>query len=97
MTQPVKTAICDYGATGEGRTLMIWIGYAATPEAAITEFGRQFDPYFGIGADVYDGLRLDLPGYEMLIGKEMGERLEKMFAEGKANVSFATSYHYNYS
>jgi hypothetical protein len=97
VTQPVKTVICSYGATGEGHTIFIWIGYAATPEAALTEFGRKFDPYFAQGADVYDGLRLDLPGFEMLVGKEMGEQLTAMFAQGKANVCFSSEYHYNYS
>ena len=97
MPQPIKTVVADYGATGEGRTLFIYIGYAHDAETAITDFGRKFDPYFAQGADVYDGLRLDIPGYETLISKEMGDRLQALYAEGRANISFATEFHINYS
>ena len=42
----------DYGATGEGRTLMARIAHAESAQEALADFGREFDPYFCAGAEV---------------------------------------------
>ena len=33
---------CDYYATGEGRTLCGWIGYAEDERVALRSFGQEF-------------------------------------------------------
>lgn len=50
------TAWSDYYATGEGRTLLGWIGYAEDRAEALKAFGNAFDPYFARGADAAVGV-----------------------------------------
>ena len=50
------TTWLDYYATGEGRTVMAWIGYARDESQAREQFGKKFDPYFAQGCEVERGV-----------------------------------------
>ena len=47
----------DYGATGEGRTLMARVAYAENEEEALAGFGRAFDLFFASGAKALEGVQ----------------------------------------
>jgi hypothetical protein len=50
------TAWSDYYATGEGRSLFAWIGYAEGRTEALKSFGSAFDEYFAQGAEAVEGV-----------------------------------------
>lgn len=54
----------DYHATGEGRTMMAWIGYATGPKQARERFASVFDEYFARACEAQQGVvRNDLTRY----------------------------------
>jgi hypothetical protein len=59
----IYTVTADYGATGEGHTLMLLItrGYGSDdgPSNALERFREIFGDYFAQGADVEEGLQLN--------------------------------------
>lgn len=94
-----KTVVCEYGATGEGITHMVLICIAEDGDGAIKEFTRVFGSYFAIGAEVYDGLRFDLPACKLLIGDTTRKALTKVYNDGQptGNMSFNATLHFNFS
>ena len=46
----------DYFATGEGRTLFAWIGYAPNKKGARKMFADHFGTYFAKGCEVEKGV-----------------------------------------
>jgi hypothetical protein len=50
------TVGCDHFATGEGRTLAAWIGYADTQDKAIERFAEKFESYFAEGSFSEEGV-----------------------------------------
>jgi len=42
----IWTVTQDYFATGEGRTIMAWIGYAESETEALKRFTERFNPYY---------------------------------------------------
>lgn len=56
----VHIAYCDYAATGEGRTVMVAVGYSASHAERVFRLGA--DPYFHPGVVV---ARLDSPDPEV--------------------------------
>lgn len=94
-----KTVVCEYGATGEGLTYMVLVCLAEDANHAIKRFGEIFDNYFATGAEVYDGLRFDLPACKLLISDRMQESLTKIYNGGNptGNISFHASFHMNFS
>lgn len=52
----VWTTYLDYAATGEGRTLMARVCWAATEEDARAQFAAAFGPYFAAGCVVSQGV-----------------------------------------
>lgn len=90
------TVVCSYGATGEGQTLMLWVGYAPDEATALESFNRAYDPYFGQGATITKGLDLDQPGLNDLLGHTSRAYIERM-AESRCNWHYTASYHINCS
>ncbi len=93
------TVVCDYGATGEGRTLMVLICFAESPEAAQVDFGRTFDPYFAIGAIAHEGLIFDLEVCRKLISDSTQKFLTQVYNDGKPTgmINYHTMLHFNFS
>ena len=88
------TAWCDYYATGEGRTLLVWIGYAEDRSDALRSFGDAFDPYFAGGADAAEGV----VGNEV-IGLLFSERAldDVLSMQGRATVQLTGRLHFNFA
>lgn len=50
------TVSLDFGGTGEGRTLLAWIGYATSGEQARDAFGGKFGSFFSRISTVEPGI-----------------------------------------
>ena len=87
----IWTSWLDYYATGEGRSMMAYIGYATDEARARQQFAEAFGEYFGRGCEVQRGVvRNELTN---LLWSEqtlnMFEEINKRGAlEAKANVHF---------
>ena len=58
MTEPevfLWTSWLDYYATGEGRTMMAYVGYAKDEACARQQFAEAFDEYFARGCEIERG------------------------------------------
>lgn len=84
----------DYGATGEGRTLMARVAYAETELEALAGFGREFDPFFASGAKALEGVQ-ENEVTQVLFAPEALKRARQM--EGRATLALAARFHYNFS
>jgi hypothetical protein len=94
-TQYMKTlwtAWADYGATGEGRTLLVWIGYAENAAEARDGFGVRFGDFFKRLCEAEEGC-VDNEVTRRLVPGETIERLREL--SGKAHVEFYTQLHVN--
>lgn len=95
----IYTAFADYGATGEGTTLMVLIsrGYGpGSPEENVrNEFADIFGGYMAMGCEIHEGLRFDLPFMDLLVSPRAQETLKKSLDAG--NVRFFTEMHLNFS
>jgi hypothetical protein len=84
----------DYGATGEGRTLMARIAYAENAQEAVAGFGREFGPYFASGAEALEGV----PENEVtkaLFARAVLRRARQM--EGRATLELSASFYFNFA
>jgi hypothetical protein len=79
-------------ATGEGLTLMVWIGYAANSAQAREEFGRHFDQFFVDGCTVEQGIVLNNVTKNFLTEDTLAQ-LKR--AAGLANLEFYSQLHVN--
>lgn len=61
----------DYFATGEGRTLMVRIGYAENEQDDLVGFGREFDPYFTAVPHIAD-IRSSISGRRRIAADQPG-------------------------
>ena len=88
------TVVCDYGATGEGRTLMILYVMAISKQLALDEFVRTFvgGSYYAQGADVIEGFDFDCDVARVLVTPQVQNQLS-----ANCMKSFSASLHYNYS
>jgi len=84
----------DYGATGEGRTLMARVAYAENEEDALAGFGREFDPFFASGAKALEGVQ-ENEVTQVLFAPAAFQRARQM--EGRATLSLSARFHYNFS
>lgn len=86
------TVISDYSATGEGRTVSIWIGYAESEEDACWRFANKVwqGTFFVTGATVSDCFDLSHPIAQELVSKDTMNRLGRFFMP-----EFSAQLHYN--
>jgi len=84
----------DYGATGEGRTLMARVAYAENEQEALAGFGQAFDPFFASGAKALEGV-LENEVTQVLFASAAFKRARQM--EGRANVELSARFHYNFA
>lgn len=82
----------DYGATGEGRTLMARIAHAENAQEALAGFGQEFDPYFADGAEALEGVH-ENEVTRTLFAPEALRRVRQM--EGRATLELSARFHLN--
>jgi len=84
----------DYGATGEGRTLMARVAYAENEQEALAGFGRTFDLFFASGAKALEGVQ-ENEVTQVLFAPAALKRVRQM--EARATVELAARFHYNFA
>lgn len=90
----IWTVWCDYGATGEGQSVMVWIGYAENEAAACAKFSERFGNVFASVCEAKHGVvRNEFIQY--LFSEKVLTACEK--AEGKGNIDLYASAHFNFS
>lgn len=82
----------DYYATGEGRTLMAWIGYAKDQSEALERFGDAFDSYFARGAGAAEGV-VGNEVIDHLFSQRVLDEVRSM--EGGAAIQLTGCLHFN--
>jgi hypothetical protein len=89
------TVVCDYFATGEGRTFSVWMGFADNARAAKKLFASAVSggSYYAPGADVIEGFDFDNPIVEMF----MTMALKGQLGDENCHRSFSGQLHFNYS
>lgn len=88
----IWTAWAAHAATGEGMTVMVWIGYATSATEALAGFGGRFDPYFADACEVEEGVvRNEVTAH--LLTEPTAEQLAR--AAGRAKVEFYSKFHLN--
>jgi hypothetical protein len=87
------TVTIDYGATGEGRTVMALLTSAENPEHAKQKFAELFDEYFARGAEVQEGCNTEHPIVVMLFSDLVRTQLK----EERCSQHASAHLHFNYS
>jgi hypothetical protein len=102
------TVISDYGATGEGRTVMVLYtkGYPVgldyddpTKDGkywALESFKNQFGDWYAAGAEVHQDMVFDFPGSELLLSDKLKESLTN-WEKNAGNLEYYASIHVNFS
>jgi len=90
----VWTVCVDYGATGEGRTLMARIGYAEDERHALTLFEKAFDPFYARSAEVSEGVS-DNDVVRALFPAQTLEWVRQHV--GRANLDVSGRFHFNFA
>ena len=90
------TVTCDYAATGEGCTMIIFYTLLAfSPEDALLQFKREVTngDWFSRGAEVKIGFDFDNYIAQQLVSLAVRRQLE----DENCNRHFVAQLHYNYS
>jgi hypothetical protein len=88
------TTWADYGATGEGRTVMAQITYAADEADAIKHFKDKFGDYYSLGAETKEGVIRN--GYTRYLFSNNALKFVKD-NQGQCNIDLHGSIHFNFS
>ena len=89
------TVVCDHSATGEGRTISLWIGFAENEHEARNRFASAVNNgrYYAQGAAVVDGFSFKNCLVKLFLTKSMKAQLE----DDACYRSFSGQLHFNYS
>lgn len=89
------TVTCDYFATGEGRTISIWMGFADGEKEARTMFKTSVygGDYYVLGAEVIKGFAFDDRIAKILVTDGVRSQL----SDENCNRFFSAQLHFNYS
>lgn len=88
------TTTVEYGASGEGETLMAWIGHAENSAEANAELIKVFNAFHGaFGVSVEGVARNSVT--ELLFSEDALQMMERL--EGKATVRAHAMIHFNRS
>lgn len=88
------TTTVAYGATGEGETLMAWIGYAENAAQAKMELIKVFKAFHGAFGESIEGVARN-PVTNLLFSEEALKMMERL--EGRATVRAHAMLHFNRS
>ena len=86
------TTTAHYGASGEGETIMAWIGYAENAVQAKTELIKVSNEFHGAFGVSIEGVARN-PVTELLFSEKALRMLERL--EGQANVRAHAMIHFN--
>jgi hypothetical protein len=86
------TTTVEYGATGEGETVMAWIGYAENAAEAKTELIKVFNKFHGAFGVAVEGVARNSVT-ELLFSEEALRMIEHL--EGRATVRAHAMLHFN--
>lgn len=86
------TAWAEYGGTGEGQTMLVWVGYAESGVEAQNALGNRFGSFFTRLCNAEEGV-VENAVTRHLIPAETFALLRKTAA--KAHVEFYTHLHLN--
>lgn len=89
------TITVDYGATGEGRTLIIYYVMAQDREEALLRFKQVINggDWYAIGAEVKEGFDLDGEIARSLVPSAV----RNVLGDDQCHRSYLAELHYNYS
>ena len=90
----IWTVWLDYGATGEGRTLLARIAYAEDEQAALGGFESQFGEFYARGAEAAEGVVKNGVTKALFRGRTL-DHVRLM--EGRANVDLFAKFHFNFA
>jgi hypothetical protein len=88
------TTTVEYGASGEGETLMAWIGHAEDAAEAKAELIKAFNEFHGAFGMPVEGVARNSVT-ELLFSEDALQMLERL--EGKATVRAHAMVHFNRS
>ena len=88
------TVWLDYGATGEGTSLLARIAYAENERAALEGFTKLFGDFYGRGAEAAPGVKRNSVTCT-LFPAEMLRRIRQL--EGRADVDLSARFHFNFA
>ena len=88
------TVWMDYGATGEGQTLLARVAYAENEQEARAGFVREFDEHFTSGAEAREGVVENGVTNALFAAKTLKRARE---LEGRANLEFSARLYCNFS
>jgi hypothetical protein len=88
----IYTGWLDYGATGEGRSLMAHIGWAESPDQLREQAGDVFGKFFGRGLEVSEGV-VQNEVTSAVFSATVFEQLRRL--GGRATVTCHASMHFN--
>lgn len=87
------TVHCEYGATGEGITHMIWYGACENESEAMKQFTLHFDPYYAQGAQVVKGFCFENRSARILLS----DKAKQLLTDPECYKSYHAHVHVNYS
>lgn len=89
------TVICDYFATGEGRAMSIWMGFADSKKDALKQFKRAIEngDWYAQGADVIEGFDFDNHVAKLLLSPGAASQMQ----DENCYRNLSAKLHFNYS
>ena len=90
----IYTGWLDYAATGEGRTMSAYIGWAASPDRLREEASKVFGEFFGRALEVAEGV-VENQVTSAVFSAAVFEQLCRL--GGRANIKCHAVIHYNLS
>ena len=90
----IYTGWLDYGAAGEGRTLVAYIGWAGSPDRLREQASKVLGEFFGQGLEVAEGV-LENPVTSAVFSPTVFEQLSRL--GGRANIKCHAMMHFNLS
>ena len=84
----------DYGATGEGRTLLARVAHAENEQDARAGFAKEFDEHFVSGAESREGVQQNEVTLALFAPAAL-KRAEQM--EGRATFELAARFYFNFA
>ena len=88
----IYSAWCDYGATGEGRTIMLMYCTAKDESELRVKFTEVFHPFYLPGLQFEEGIKTD-----GVFAHMVPHVVASTIGEGGCYFDFYTSFHYNFS
>lgn len=87
------TVHCEYGATGEGITHMIWMGFCKHEQDALLQFTKCFGEWYAQGAEVTPGFCFENRSARLLVS----DATRNLLTDPECYKNYHAQLHVNYS